>query len=281
MVMKPKLTQIQAVLFACGIFLLLVNSYGLTTSLRNPNLQEEINRINQNDITLSQDQIYEALDAEIPDRIEYLYQAADAIHNGIGQYWEDEGSESYNLRVPFQENYLLFMVGIMAPERFHKFEFTDYRRAIERGVGMCSQHAIITAEALYARGWKTKMIGLSGHVVASVLIDEGNDTWWIVDTDYGVIIPASIQEIEKNPELISRHYAEKGYPPDIIAHLERVYGSKDNFVSDGYGIGNYLLKTRYLEKSSYILIWIIPFLLMTPLTINLIQKFSSKKQPGK
>ncbi len=253
----------------------------MTTSLRNPKLQEELNRFNPGDVTISQDQVYEALDAEIPDRIEYLYQAADAIHNGIGQYWEDEGIERFNLRIPFHENYLLYMVGIVAPDRFQKFEFTDYQRAIERGVGMCSQHAIITAEALYERGWKTKMIGLSGHVVASVLIDEDNDSWWIVDTDYGVIIPASIQEIEQSPELVGRHYADKGYSPDIIAHLERVYGSEDNFISDGYGIGNYLLKTRYLEKASYILIWVIPVLLMAPLTIKMIQKFSPKKQPGK
>jgi hypothetical protein len=170
-------------------------------------------------------------------------------------------------------------VGTIAPDRFYKFEFTDYRRAIERGVGMCSQHAIITAEALFERGWKTKMIGLTGHVVASVLIDEQNDTWWIVDTDYGVIIPASLEEIENNLKLLDRYYGAKGYPPESIAHLESVYGSKDNFVSDGYGIGNYLLKTRYLERASYILIWIIPILLISPQVVILAQKSSSKKKP--
>ncbi|MHB8808322.1 MAG: hypothetical protein ACYC59_12200 [Anaerolineaceae bacterium] len=262
--MKKKYSWIINLLFIIGILLLLTNTYGQFTSLRNPTLKEDINRINENDITISEDQIYASINSEFVDEKSYILKIAEAIHNGMGHYWEDEGIEKYNLRVPFQENYILFLAGVLMPDKFQKYEFIDYRRAIERGVGLCSQQSIILVEVLYEKGIKTKMVGLSGHVVATVQVDKISNEWWVFDLDYGVVIPYNIELIEKNPKIIDRYYSEKGYDTNTILVLEDIYGEDGNFISDGYGIGNYSLFRFYFEQASYILIWIIPILLIFP-----------------
>ena len=63
----------------------------------------------------------------------------------IAHYWRDEGINKYYLRIPFWENYLLYIASYIDPEEYLKYEFYDYRRAIERGVGLCSQQAIIVS----------------------------------------------------------------------------------------------------------------------------------------
>ena len=41
------------------------------------------------------------------------------------------GINKYNLRIPFYENYLLFIASYLNPEEYLKYEFVDYRKAIE------------------------------------------------------------------------------------------------------------------------------------------------------
>ena len=54
---------------------------------------------------------------------------------------QDEG-------IPIYENYLLFIASYRYPDEYLKYEFVDYRKAIERGIGLCSQQAIIVSEIL-------------------------------------------------------------------------------------------------------------------------------------
>jgi hypothetical protein len=251
-------------LFFFGICLLIANIYGLFTSLRNPDIYLEKNVGFSSDITLTEDQIYQTINSGNNDLKGYVIAVNSAINQGIAHYWLDEGIDRYHLRIPFQENYILFIASYIMPQKFLKYELIDYRQAIERGVGLCSQQAIILSEVLYEKGIKTQIVGLSGHVVVTALVDEKANEWWVLDPDYGVVIPHSIETIESTPDLIGAYYAGEGYGIRAIANLTEIYGKDGNVRSDGYGLGNYEQKTNYFEKASYLMIWIVPVFMILP-----------------
>ncbi|MFC1884974.1 hypothetical protein ACFL2O_09400, partial [Thermodesulfobacteriota bacterium] len=154
----------------------------LFISLRNPEIYEEPGNFFRNDITLTEDQLLSIINNATTESREALaIELTDAVNKGIAHYWKDEGIEKYNLRVPFYENYLLFLAVYINPERFQKYEFTNYKKAMERGVGECSQQAVILYEALKHKDIEAVIVGLHGHVVVMALIDEIAGQWWILD----------------------------------------------------------------------------------------------------
>jgi len=259
----------RVILAIIGVLLLGLNITGLFTSLRNPEIYHETSTPFRNDITLSEKQVYEILDSDCSNRADFIKKAVYAINQGIAHYWENDGIDRYNLRIPIQENYILNLSSFILPSKFQKYEYLDYHRAIERGVGLCSEHAIILAGALYDRGIDTKIIGLDGHVVATAEVNEKSNIWWVVDPDYGVIIPYDIKTIEENPTIVKKYYLDNGYDEKTGDLMVRLYGKEGNRVSNGYGVGDYSILSHYFETASYIMIWVIPLLFLLPLLLPL------------
>jgi hypothetical protein len=269
--MKKIYRTSEAIIFSIGIFLLLVNLVGLFTTLRNPAIYKETIP-SSFDLVLSEKQLYEKINTFDGNKAIYLEDLTNAINSGIAHYWRDEGIDKYNLRIPFHENYLLYFASIINPRIFLKYEFTDYKRAIERGVGLCSQHAIIEAEVLKEKGINSRMVALSGHVVLQSEVSEKNNEWWVLDPDYGVVIPYSISDIEANPQIIKDYYSKAGYDEPTILKLVSVYGKEGNRVINGNGAKHYHYKKWIIEQLSYILIWVIPLIFMLPLGIRYVMK---------
>ncbi|MEJ2418378.1 MAG: hypothetical protein P8Y45_15900 [Exilibacterium sp.] len=180
---------------------------------------------------MSQEQFYAAANKVFRYRREYLEYVNYTVSKAIAHYWYDQGVEKYNLRVPFYDNFILYLASYIAPEYFQKYEFMDYHRALERGVGLCSQAAIVLAEFLRDKGMTAKIVGLTGHVLVTAPVDEQEEEWWVFDPDYGVTLPFSL---------------------DI----------KGNTIKSGNGIEGYGLKWYYLEKSVYLLKWLLPVVLI-------------------
>lgn len=243
-----------------AVFLLLNNIVGLFKTLRNEEIYNENNTLFKNDIILNEEQLLDSLSDNIMSDKMFAIRANEAINNGIAHFWSDEGISKYNLRIPFSENYILFIASYLKPSAFEKYEYCDYQKAIERGVGLCSQHSIILSEILKTNNIESKILNLSGHVVLTANIDKKNDIWWVFDPDYGVVIKHEIEQIEKKPEKIGQYYSEKGYNYDQIKQLISIYGP------DGNSIKNDIIeysgkKKYYFEKISYIAIWVFPLLL--------------------
>lgn len=272
--MKRFIYFVSKILFLFSVALILINLLGLFIPLRNKEIFNEKDTRFKQDITLTEEQVFRAIDEDIFDKKSYVKTITQTISKGIAHYWHDEGIDKYNLRIPFYENYLLFIASYIIPKHFLKYEFMDYRRAIDRGVGLCSQHAIIIAEVLKEKGIYSRVICLSGHIVATAQVDNENNEWWVVDSDYGVVIPHSIDSIEKRTEIISPYYREHGYDESVISKLIKIYGKEGNMLFGGKGAKNYSLLNYMLEKAAYILIWILPVLLMLPL---LIYQYSNRK----
>jgi hypothetical protein len=197
----------------------------------------------------------------------YIIRLNGAVNKGIAYYWEDEGIEKYNLRVPIQENSLLFLASYILPGYYRKYEFSDQNKNIERGVGICSLHVTVIDALLKEQGINSRVVLLSQHVVATVQVGATPERWWVLDPDLGVVIKHDLGEIEGDTDLIKPYYLEKGYSQEYVNWLARVYGKEDNVVFTG--AKEYMpWRLRYIENAAYILKWGIPMMLLVPFTLS-------------
>ena len=275
---------IKIVLLLIGLGLLGLNIASLFVSLRHPDIYEE-QTFFENDITLSEEEVFTILNQEYLSNEEYIIAVNRAINQGIAHYWGDD-VDKYNLRIPIYENYLLYLAtrlyslstSFITPVQkifsnfrepvsvLKKYEFSDYRKAIERGIGLCSQQAIIVAELLKKKKIPAKILYLKGHVVVMAQTNIVEDVWWIVDADYGVIVKHDLDTIEKDPERIAQYYREKGYSETVIKGLREVYAPEGNTSYET--VSAYHGKDRWykyhIEYLLYVLKWLIPIGLIMP-----------------
>jgi hypothetical protein len=260
-----------------GIILIINNFVGVFVNLRNPAIYTDPTNEFSNDITLTEAQFYQGLNQISGDRAQVLTQMNALVNQGIAHNWHDYNVAKYNLTVPFYENYILWGTSFIYPDLFVKYQFVDYHRAVERGVGLCSQESFVLTGILRERGIKADIVGLDGHVVVTAPVDAAQKVWWILDPDYGVVIPNNIAAIENNPELIRPYYAAKGYTVKKVDTLVSYYGKEGNKVTDG--IIGYSRFRYYYEYVSYAMIWIIPLILLLPLGISTAQRLIKKGSP--
>jgi hypothetical protein len=168
------------------------------------------------------------------------------------------------LPVPIYENYLLFASTFLDTKGNSYYEFCDYRKALERGIGLCSQKVIIVSGILEANEIPVNIVALDGHVVAEARVaNVQKKIWWILDPDYGVVINHSIDEIEADPKIISIYYEEKGYSTAINDNLVSIYGKEGNIKTTSTIAFLGKAKCKF-EQYSYILIWLIPAAILLP-----------------
>ncbi len=254
-----------------GLFLLGINIFGLFKTMRNPAVYaEEVtirNRIN--DVAIKYPEIKEMLKRKDNEsNIDFAVRINKVVNDGFAHYWRAEGIDKYHLRVPVWENYLLYAASYISPKRYGHYEFSNYKKNLERGVGLCSTHSTIVKGVLLNNGIKAELLDVGGHHV--VVRAELNDTaTYILDPDFGIVVPYDTAAISANPELVRTPYskmaslyypdAEDPYTTDILVDI---FGGKLHV----YSIDN------WFEYFSYWAIWIIPFLLMLPYGINWFRK---------
>ena len=269
--------KIRVPLAVIAIILIINNFAGVFINLRNPAIYTDPNNEFPNDITLTEAQFYQALNKVSGNRVQILTQINALVNQGIAHNWHDYDIEKYHLRVPFYENFILWGSSFIYPALFAKYQFVDYHRAVERGVGLCSQEAFVLTGILRESGIKADIVGLDGHVVVTAPVDDAQKTLWILDPDYGVVIPNDISQIEANPELVRPYYVAVGYTTKKIDTLVGYYGGSGNKVTDG--IIGYSRFRYYYEYASYIMIWVIPLILLMPLGVSTAQRLFKKGSP--
>ncbi|NOY37286.1 MAG: hypothetical protein GXO83_06890 [Chlorobi bacterium] len=255
-------------LFFIGVLLLAINAVGLFKSLRNPDLASEKTPY-KNDLTISYAEAKKNWDRK-PDESEkdYALRTTMLVNHAMAHYWKDEGIRKYNIRVPIWENYILYFASMVKPEKYRKYEFRDFKKAIERGVGICSQPSIALKGLLNANGIKADLWDIAGHVVVCTTFDDG--TGWILDPDYGKYVPHNIKAIEANPELVRESYKDQN---NIYASHVTKHRGTDDIVNIYEKEGNHIYyMNSSFENFSYISIWIIPFLFMLPYLLILYKR---------
>jgi hypothetical protein len=260
------------VLLVIGIILLGFNIYGLFKTMRNPALYEEEHTLRNrvNDVTIRYPEIKKMLEkGENESNIDFAVRINKVVNDGFAHYWKKEGIKKYYLRVPVWENYLLFAASYINPKRYERYEFSNYHKNLERGVGLCSTHSTIVKGVLLDNGIKAELLDVGGrHVVVRA---ELNDTdTYILDPDYGYVVPYDTAAITANQELVRPAYANMA---DLYYHdavdpyttdlLVKIFGDHKHV----YSVEN------WFEGFSYWAIWIIPFLLMLPFSLGWFKKF--------
>jgi len=254
-------------LFGLGIVLLLINIFGLLKSMRHTDLYTEENTGRLNDVTIKlEDAKKQLVRKEGESDKDFALRVNDVVSKSMSHYFKNEGKKKYNLRVPLRENYILFIVNSFKKD--NRYEFKNYKKGLERGVGLCSSHSIVVKGVLLDHGIEAHLWDIAGHVVVRARVSE--DEWYILDPDYGLYVPHDIAEIEADPEITRPSYAcladlykpdyDDPYTTDKIVEL---YGKEGNHI--------YTYDARF-ENFSYIAIWVLPFLLMLPLIIKMLRR---------
>jgi hypothetical protein len=263
------MTTFKKTLFFLGILLLGINISGLFKSLRNPAIYSEEDTKRVSDITIKYPAVKDQLvrKAHEADK-EFAVRITNVVTNGMLHYWKDDGLNSYNERVPVSENYLLFAASFIDPGKYRKYEFSNYKKNLERGVGLCSTSSIVLKGVLNDNGIDASLWDIAGHVVVRAKVD--NNEWWILDADYGIVVPHDTAAIEANPDIVRPAYADlagkyKPYAPDPYTTdtVVKIYGKEGNHI--------YTVNNRF-EYFSYWAIWVIPWLLMLPFSFHLLKR---------
>ncbi len=253
-----------------GALLLLVNLIGLFRTMEEPDLLLDNRATFKGDKQLILAEVLPQADRKPGEDIETYFKRLNQLVNGsISHLWHsDDAKYRYHGHVPPWENYILWTLGYLWSERVGQYEFFDWRKAVERGIGLCSQHALVISGILEENGIESSIVGLEEHVVATAKTTNGD--WWILDPDYGVVIPHDLQTLEQQPELVSEYYAPSILncsPPlktktcQDVAYMAGIYQSTENNHIYPSGHTGYSWKWYLIEKVAYLLKWAIPLLL--------------------
>lgn len=248
---------IRTSLALCAVPMLLLNLYGTFTSLRHENVADL-------GVSLSYRDVMRQV-AKRPDESSesYVIRLNGLVHRGTAHYWQTKEPFKYNVRLPVWENYLLYAGGLVRPDIFGgAYELANHRKALERGVGLCSQRTIILVGLLSDQGITAHPVGLEGHVVARVAV---GDKWYIADPDYGVVLPYDLPELESDPMLVRQYYSAI----DDVETVVQVFAPEGNTIWPPGVRGMYAyhpnaMKVYYVERLSYVGIWVLPALLLLP-----------------
>ncbi len=193
-------------------------------------------------------------------RQEYVQRLTNALHHVMKNVYMPQNSHAF--RVPPWENYLFFIQGLRDPANYNLYEFCDDRKALLRGIGLCSQQSNTLARFLSSRGIETVLVTLGGHVVVMARVDSAHDTWWTLDPDYGVVMPLPVSAVETQPDRIRPYYLAAGYTGAVLGNLVNIYGKQGNFTS--LVDEDYFYDRCIIEKQTYALKWLIPFVMLLP-----------------
>jgi len=151
------------------------------------------------DVTIEYPEIRELLKKKDQEsNIDFAVRINKVVNDGFAHYWKAEGIEKYHLRVPLWENYLLNLASYINPKKYERYEFMNYKKNLERGVGLCSSHSIVVKGVLLDNGIKAELLDVGGHHV--VVRAELNDTATnILDPDFGIVVPYDTAAMGRYP----------------------------------------------------------------------------------
>ncbi len=250
-----------AIFFALIATLLLgLNISGLFLDIRPANLAQEPLRF-ENDLALSREQAFIDVEKRTDESEEdYIYRLPGVIAQSIAHVpWNEEPDATrYHQLVPAWENYILYLMGVFSgiPE-YEKYHFANYKRSINRGIGICGDASMILSQLLDKNQIPNQIISFPGHVVVAAKIASGQQ--FFLDADFGVVVPDGLDDVFAHPELVSQYYADKGYSHKEITWLEKTYG-KEHQRWDG--VSHFITKKYYFEKFAYVAKWLFPLLLL-------------------
>ncbi|MBZ2167687.1 hypothetical protein [Marinobacter sp. F4216] len=241
-----------------GVFLLLLNSYGLTKSLRVEHLKESELRFPGDEAIPFAEAMENTILRNDETLIDYIIRQTRNVDNALAHIrWHDTDPGEHNLRVPVWENYILFLMGLLSgiPE-YKRYHFVQHEKSIERGIGICGDASMTLSTILTNNDISNTIVSFPGHVVVSSSLN-GQD--FVLDPDFGVVLNMSTDELRFRKSEVAKAYRNAGYGNlDVLGIV--------NILSQEYvsweGPSHFISKKYYFEYFSYWFIWIFPVILL-------------------
>ena len=211
---------------------------------------------------------------------DFLLETNTIVHDSIIHYWPQNPGDA--LRVPFRDNYFLWFASFIKPSIYRKYEFCRYDKAIERGVGLCSQAAIALTDIAERKHVEAHIVHMAGHVV--VVAKAGGDApaWLYLDPYFNVVIEMAFEDIEANPDSIRSFYQAQGLDGSQIDEIVRIVRDTPNHVFER-GVVHYTdcnWKKMSLRQITDVLKWILPLGMMAPFVFSLLKTRRQKAGQG-
>jgi hypothetical protein len=249
---------LSSIFFLIGVGLLCINLVGFFISMRDPEIQSKefhpygipkCVKYNPNDLSNLDRWVDESSS-------EYAYRLVDLVFINTLHFFDLSQPSKYNQRVPVFENYILFFRSFL-PSVPDNYEFCDPNKALERGVGLCSQFSKVIFGILDQNGIPADIHVLSGHVVTEALIDKNTHRKWVLDADLGVVFEYDIETLENHPDIVAAIYRKYGYSDQVSDKIAEVFGKQGNYIQEN---------VRYCqnERQFYVYKWVLPLLMIVP-----------------
>ena len=247
------------VLLGVGVLLLAINVYGLSQPLRKPGLG--VTDPDQLRFIPEQVWAYEhsvkalhSLDRELP--TEEVAQLLNLMVNMsiVHIDWKRVDPVEYRQLIPIWENYFLYLIGRYSNlPQFERYHFVNYKRSLERGIGICGDASIILSSVLNLYDIKNRIISFDGHVIVEYYDSHGKGR--LLDPDFGVSIDVPLEAFANDLDSVKSLYLDSGYTENEIDYLLDAY-------SGGYrsfdGVFDFMSKRYIFEYLSYAMKWALP-----------------------
>lgn len=243
--------------FILGVILFSINIYGLFQEIRPFSFAEKELRFSGDSPTSYKETI--ALIKRLTNETDVAYtkRVNEVISNGLAHiHWTKFKPEKFNQLVPIWENYILFFMGKFSgiPE-YQRYHFADYRRSLNRGIGICGDASMILSQTLNAASIKNKIVTFPGHVAILVTFSDGSQQ--LHDPDFGVSLPFNIEKLQEDVSLVKKYYLAKGYTEKDFNTLKKTYSGPYELWD---GVNNFITKKYYFEYIAYFLKWLLPII---------------------
>ena len=177
--------------------------------------------------------LLEAIDAVDADAI---IKANLLVSSAMTSYWPALGVHDATLDCGFLEDpaewyrqrYLGGAEELVSGFTQHQtLERGDWRMALRKGVGFCSQQAMVLAGFLKERGIDAEVHGLGGHVITVAHTADGDI---LLDPDYGVALRCSLEQAQTDPERVRAAYLAAGFGAAQTDMVVEIYGVEKNAI---------------------------------------------------
>ena len=257
--MKWIYTSLSYLFILLGCFLTAANIYGTFVELRPPNIINTNLRFH-NDLALTHEDSAQQVQTLLNENpLDYSARLAHVISKSLAHidWYNETDNQKYNQLIPIWENYLLYFMGKFSgiPE-FQRYHYTNYKRSLRRGVGICGDASIAMSQLLDKQSIPNQIISFPGHVVVSAIV--GNKEW-VFDPDYGVVLPISLDQLNQTPTQVYQHYKDIGYSSREVNELVDIY--KLEF-ERWNGVSHFMTNKYYFEKLVYFVKWPLPIVLI-------------------
>jgi hypothetical protein len=210
------------------------------------------------------EELYAGIDKSFEEHgtsFDFVREAVKIYNDGMFFEWPGPRYE----QIPLMDNWILYLLSYLDPiiykigvvsidTYFSRYVSHRYERVIERGFGICSQMALGFSDLLNRKyNFDIQIIGLSGHVVSSVVIDNKQV---VVDPAVGWYSGKSLLELEKQSDFVVSEY-KKLNRPDIPKYY---FNDTANITLES--IEEYDPRMTSLEYELDYLKYILPLILM-------------------